>query len=53
MAYASRRVAPVLGLTAHLSRGMHRVATDAIVGRTRSLPQKIGDLVAALKQSLS
>lgn len=44
MANASRRMAPVLGLAAHLGRGMQRVATDAVVGRARSLPRTIGDL---------
>ena len=46
MAYASRRVAPVLGLAAHLGRGMQRVATDAVIGPVRSLPRTIGDLDA-------
>lgn len=46
MANASRRVVPVLGLAAHLGRGMHRVATDAVIGRLRSLPRAISDLDA-------
>jgi Phosphotransferase enzyme family len=35
---------PVLGLAAHLGRGMQRVATDAVIGRLRSLPRSINDL---------
>jgi hypothetical protein len=41
---------PVLGLAAHLGRGVQRVATDAVIGRLRSLPRTISDLDA---QSLS
>ena len=37
---------PVLGLAAHLGRGMQRVATDAVIGRLRSLPRTVGDLDA-------
>jgi Phosphotransferase enzyme family len=37
---------PVLGLAAHLGRGMQRVATDAAIGRLRSLPQSINELDA-------
>jgi hypothetical protein len=37
---------PVLGLAAHLGRGMQRVATDAAIGRLRSLPRSINDLDA-------
>ena len=44
MAYASSRVVPVLGLAAHLGRGMQRVATDAVIGRMRSLPRTISEL---------
>ena len=50
MAYSTSRVVPVLGLAAHLGRGVQRVATDAVIGRLRSLPRTIGDLDA---QSLS
>ncbi|MGO9731348.1 phosphotransferase [Mycobacterium sp.] len=46
MDYASHRVVPVLGLAAHLGRGMQRVATDAVIGRMRSLPRTIGQLDA-------
>jgi hypothetical protein len=35
-----------LGLAAHLGRGMQRVATDAVVGRLRSLPRSINELDA-------
>src|ERR1700744_688974 len=46
MADSKNRVIPVLGLAAHLGRGMQRVATDAVIGRLRSLPRTIGDLDA-------
>jgi hypothetical protein len=36
----------VLGLAAHLGRGMQRVATDAVVGRLRPLPRSINELDA-------
>jgi hypothetical protein len=39
-------LAPVLGLAAHLGRGMQRVATDAVFGRLRSLPRSINHLDA-------
>ena len=37
---------PIFGLAAHLGRGMQRVATDAIIGRLRSLPRSINELDA-------
>ncbi len=37
----------MVGLAAHLGRGVQRIATDAVVGRLRSLPRTIGDLDAA------
>jgi hypothetical protein len=40
------RAAPIVGLASHLGRGVQRIATDAIVGRVRSLPRTIGDLDA-------
>jgi hypothetical protein len=40
------KVVPVLGLAAHLGRGMQRVATDAVIGPLRSLPRSINDLDA-------
>ncbi len=42
-----RRVPAALGLTAHLGRGLQRVATDAAVGRLRALPGRVADLDAA------
>lgn len=36
----------VLGLAAHLGRGMQRVATDAVIGRMRSLPRTVNRLDA-------
>jgi len=39
-------VVPVLGLAVHLGRGMQRVATDAVIGRLRSLPRSINELDA-------
>ena len=47
MAETAGRVGPVVGLAAHLGRGVQRVATDLVVGRMRSLPRTIGDLDAA------
>jgi hypothetical protein len=38
---------PVVGLAAHLGRSVQRVATDAVVGRIRSLPRRVQDLDAA------
>src|ERR1700730_16963331 len=40
------RAMAILGLAAHLGRGMQRVATDAAIGRIRSLPRTIGALDA-------
>ncbi|OCB27251.1 phosphotransferase [Mycobacterium intracellulare] len=42
------RVSSALSLAAHLGRGVQRVATDALVGRVRSLPRKVADLDAAV-----
>lgn len=42
-----RRKTPVIGLAAHLVRGIQRVATDAVVGRVRSMPRAAADLDAA------
>src|SRR6478735_7226513 len=45
------RVARIVSLASHLGRGVQRIATDAVVGRVRSLPRTIGDLDAkALSQ---
>ncbi|MHA3022584.1 phosphotransferase [Mycobacterium sp. BMJ-28] len=46
MSLLPRRDWPVLGLTAHLGRGVQRIATDAAVGRMRTLPRHIRDLDA-------
>lgn len=43
----TRRIVPFVGLSAHLGRGVQRVAIDAIIGRARSLPRKVRDLDAA------
>ncbi|WP_264015350.1 ecdysteroid 22-kinase family protein [[Mycobacterium] manitobense] len=40
------RVVPVLGLAAHLGRGVQRVVTDAAIGGARSLPRRPADLGA-------
>jgi hypothetical protein len=42
-----RRKTPVIGLAVHLVRGIQRVATDAVVGRVRSMPRAAADLDAA------
>ncbi len=47
MAQIASRVAPTLSMAAHLGRGMKRVATDAAIGRLRSVPREIHDLNAA------
>ena len=38
---------PVLGLAAHLGRSVQRIATDAVVGRVRSIPRQVSGLDAA------
>ncbi|MCV7251407.1 phosphotransferase [Mycobacterium hackensackense] len=52
MSSLRRRVTPVLGLTAHLGRGVQRIATDAAIGRMRTVPRRIGDLNAAFLSGL-
>ena len=47
MVLTPNRVAPTLRMAAHLGRGMQRVATDAAIGRLRSVPRTIRDLDAA------
>ena len=47
MALIPNRVAPTLSMAAHLGRGVQRVATDAVVGRLRSIPRTIEGLDAA------
>jgi hypothetical protein len=39
-------VVSAFGLAAHLGRGVQRVATDAMIGRLRSLPRSINELDA-------
>lgn len=46
MSQTASRVGPVIGLTAHLGRGLQRVATDLVVGRVRALPRTVADLDA-------
>lgn len=42
-----QQATPVLGLAAHLGRGVQRIATDAVIGRARSLPRTVSALDAA------
>jgi Phosphotransferase enzyme family len=46
------RVRPVVGLAAHLGRGVQRVATDLVIARASSLPRTIGDLDAGFLTQL-
>ena len=46
MSIIDDRVAPVLGLAAHLGRGMRRIGTDAAIGRLRRTPRTVADLDA-------
>jgi len=46
------RVRPVVGLAAHLGRGVQRVATDLVIARAGSLPRTIGDLDAGFLTQL-
>jgi hypothetical protein len=41
------RAVPAAGLVVHLARGVQRVVTDAVLGRTRSLPRTPAGLDAA------
>ncbi|WP_083410784.1 phosphotransferase [Mycolicibacterium rutilum] len=41
-----KHATPVVGLAAHLGRGVQRIATDAAIGRLRSLPRSVSDLDA-------
>ena len=52
MVRMANRVRPVLSVTAHLGRGLQRVATDATIGRFRSLPRTIGELDAPFLSEL-
>lgn len=44
MPVLENRIAPAVGLAAHLSRGMGRIATDAVAGRLRPMPRTVADL---------
>ena len=46
------RAAPLAGLAAQFGRGFQRLATDAIVGNTRSFPRRVGDLDAGALSKL-
>jgi len=46
------RAAPLVGLAAHLGRGFQRLATDTIVGNTRSFPRRVGELDAGALSKL-
>jgi len=46
------RAAPLVGLAAQFGRGFQRLATDAIVGNTRSFPRRVGDLDAGALSKL-
>jgi hypothetical protein len=50
---AASRVAPLVGLAAHLGRGVQRVAADMVIGHSRSLPRTIGDLDAGFLAQLT
>jgi aminoglycoside phosphotransferase (APT) family kinase protein len=52
VAQTASRVGTVIGLAAHLGRGMQRVATDLAVGDAGSLPRTVGDLDAAFLSQL-
>ena len=41
------QLVPALNLTAHLGRGVQRIAADAVVGAVRSLPRQVSDIDAA------
>lgn len=43
---------PTVNLTAHLGRGVQRIATDAVVGAIRGLPRRVADLDAAYLSTL-
>jgi Phosphotransferase enzyme family len=48
IAAAAHRAVPVVGLAAHLGRGLQRVTTDAVIGGWRAFPRRIADLDAAV-----
>lgn len=49
----ARRLVPAVGLAAHIGHGVQRIATDAVIGRMRSLPRSIADLDAAYLSALT
>ncbi|WP_166904174.1 phosphotransferase [Mycobacterium sp. DL440] len=49
----ARRLVPAAGLAAHIGHGVQRIATDAAIGRIRSLPRRIGGLDAAYLSRLT
>ncbi|GAB3233298.1 phosphotransferase [Mycolicibacterium hippocampi] len=53
MSVLENRIAPVAGLAAHLGRGVGRIATDAAIGRLRSMPRTVGDLDALTMSQLT
>lgn len=48
----SGRLTSALGLTAHLSHGVQRLATQSLLGWARPLPQSVADLDAAVLSKL-
>ncbi|CQD24933.1 phosphotransferase enzyme family protein [Mycolicibacterium conceptionense] len=48
----ARRLIPAAGLAAHIGHGVQRIATDAVIGRMRSLPRRVADLDAAYLSGL-
>lgn len=53
MLTSARRLVPAAGLAAHIGHGVQRIATDAVIGRMRSLPRRISDLDAAYLSELT
>ncbi len=52
MSIIEHRMAPALGLTAHLSRAVRRIGVDAAIGRRRTTPRTIANLDAAAMTDL-
>src|SRR5690348_4897997 len=53
MLTSARRLVPAAGLAAHIGHGVQRIATDAVIGRMRSLPRRIADLDASYLSELT
>ncbi|MGA5536540.1 phosphotransferase [Mycolicibacterium nivoides] len=53
MLTSARRLVPAVGLAAHIGHGVQRIATDAVIGRMRSLPRRIADLDASYLSELT